>query len=151
MYSDSVQGLGSVLIEVLIETASSMHTPSHSLSISSCFLSLFLNLPVLWFHSLFPNLYLILRYQRASLAPYLRLLAVDAEYFLSQQSKKTKRNFSDALIIKPWAGFLVSPVLFCMSPPHVKMMRVSIIWEEERLHKHTTSSTHTLTHNCTPL
>lgn len=101
MYSDAAQGHGSVLIEVLIETASSMHTPTQSLciflfplpaSISvwlqplSSFLSFLLELLS---HS---NIYMTKR-------PYLGRLARDAEYLLSQQSEKTERNFSDALII----------------------------------------------------
>lgn len=39
---------------------------------------------------------------------------------------------------------------FFTSPPCVKMIRVSIIWEEERLHKHK-STAHTQTRNCKPL
>lgn len=97
MYSDAALGHGSVLIDFLIEKASSMRTPTLLLS-SVLFLVSLSRL----IQPIFPNFI-------SSGDKSLRRAAGEAVRWISQQSKKTKRNLSDALIIYPWAGFLFSP------------------------------------------
>lgn len=90
MYSDSVQGHGSVLIEVLTETASGVNLLFSLFTFFSSKSAPSIGSP----HVLSPRL--IWTYRRCG-PRYLGLLV--AECFPSQHSQETERNFSDALII----------------------------------------------------
>lgn len=109
MYSDSVQGHGSVLIEVLIETAFSVRTPAQPPATPTPIFSCFQICPTSGsirtlsfrlFSLTFISFHAIAELPR----PYPRLLAVDAEFlFLSIFSRSNH---------KKQRGTLVMPSLF---------------------------------------
>lgn len=117
MYSNASLGHGSALIDFLIEKASSMHTPTHSVAILVLFL---ISLSFL-IQPIFPN-FISSGDKAESLRLWLRRSAREVVHLISQQSKKTKRNLSDALIIYPWAGLLFFPAASTSASLRVKKL-----------------------------